>query len=211
MVIYKIFEYQINVGFPKFNKYTYSQAAYTVTEEINIPINAAYGDQKCKNNVPFYLVENAKDRELEARLAAVIGESNLKGEQYEKTISKLQADFEHERKQLKLQIAKERETADKNETRLKTLHATLTTELHTKISQLETKNELNEAVILQLNQDLSATRTQVKRLENKWQKRESTSNIEHIRAQDIFNLLGTYFQENQNAWNDVEGICMGKR
>lgn len=148
---------------------------------------------------------------MEAKLAAVISEFNLKSEQYEKTIVKLQAVFEKERKQFKHHIAKEQENAEKNVTQLKTLHATMLTEFQSKISQLETKNQLNEEVIFQLNQDLKTTKTQVKSLEKNLQCCKSSPRMENIQAQGIFNLLGAYFQDNPSAWNDVEGICMGSK
>lgn len=152
-----------------------------------------------------------KIRELEIKLAAVLSEFHARNGQYEETISKLKIDFEMERKILKNQIAKEQEVAEKNKTQLKALHASLVTELQKKISQLETKNELNEVVIFKLNHDLLDTNAQVKCLEKKLQCRQFNPKIENIEAQEIFSLLGNFFQENSKAWNEVESICMGSK
>jgi len=147
--------------------------------------------------------------EMETKLEAALIQMQMNSDEYNKSVAKLEERFEMERHDLMDQIAAEKENARNIVDKLKSSHDEETAELHGKIAELESLAGEKDNELFELKDSLEDANAKVRSLEKRAHKKEETAQSDSPQAMEIFDLLETYFEENANAWNEVERICKG--
>lgn len=145
--------------------------------------------------------------EMETKLDAALAASQMNSADYNKSVAKLEERFGLERQDLMDQITAEKENARKIEEKLRSSHDVEIAELQVKIAELEALVGEKDSEMFELKENLEDANAKVRSLEKRLHKKEETVEIGSPQAKEIFDLLETYFEENANAWNEVERIC----
>lgn len=115
--------------------------------------------------------------------------------------------FELERQDLLDQLAAEKDNASNVEVKLKSAHDIEVAELQVKIAHFESMVGERENELFEVRNRLEDAKLKITSLEQCLHKKGTSVDMENSQTHEIFQMLSTYFQENAEAWNEVERIC----